>query len=344
MTLYKKRLYILLAAIQVLFLNADSLATPPDTVKTGIYITSIHDIDFKEKEYSINLWLWMKYRNPEFNFFNNIEVPMAKSFSKEFAFADTLPDSSIYALVKLQCLMRGIWKINNFPFDSQVLRFGFESSEHDASQLVFVNDTSGKNYGRYLLYGWEIDTFSVRTSNRKYETSFGSPESLTPVSEYSAYRVRIVMHRDPWELFLKIFLGMYISFLISLVCYYVPPDKMDARLALSVGSLFAVIGNKYIVDSSLPESTSFTLVDILHWVTLMFIFIIIVTSVRSLRLSNARGKESAERFNHHAKWTVIALYIILNIFAVYAANQGTAFDSERSGGNSNRSSTSVRSQ
>jgi len=31
-----------------------------DTVKVGIYITSIHDIDFKQKEYAVNLWLWLK--------------------------------------------------------------------------------------------------------------------------------------------------------------------------------------------------------------------------------------------------------------------------------------------
>jgi hypothetical protein len=30
----------------------------PDTVKVGVYITSIHDIDFKQKEYALNLWLW----------------------------------------------------------------------------------------------------------------------------------------------------------------------------------------------------------------------------------------------------------------------------------------------
>jgi len=31
-----------------------------------------------------------------------------------------------------------------------------------------------------------------------------------------------------------------------------------------MGCLFAVIGNKYIIDSSLPETTSFTLVDTLN--------------------------------------------------------------------------------
>ena len=48
-----------------------------DTVKVGIYITSIHDIDFKQKEYAVNLWLWLKYKNRNFDFLQNLEVPMA---------------------------------------------------------------------------------------------------------------------------------------------------------------------------------------------------------------------------------------------------------------------------
>mgnify|MGYP003555728234 CR=1 FL=1 len=39
-----------------------------DTVHVGIYITSIHDIDFKEKEFTATFWLWLKYKNPELDF------------------------------------------------------------------------------------------------------------------------------------------------------------------------------------------------------------------------------------------------------------------------------------
>ena len=60
-----------------------------DTVRAGIYITSIHDIDFKQKEYTISFWLWLKYKNPDFDFVNNLEVPQAKSVEKSFSTIDT---------------------------------------------------------------------------------------------------------------------------------------------------------------------------------------------------------------------------------------------------------------
>jgi len=33
----------------------------------------------KQKEYAVNLWLWLKYKNKDFNFLQNLEVPQAKT-------------------------------------------------------------------------------------------------------------------------------------------------------------------------------------------------------------------------------------------------------------------------
>src|SRR5258706_5378980 len=99
----------------------------PDTVKVGIYITSIHDIDFKQKEYAINFWLWLKYKNKVFNFLQNLEVPQAKTVEKSFSTVDSSGDQ-IYMMMKLQCVMKDSWKIGNFPFDRQNLRLAIENS------------------------------------------------------------------------------------------------------------------------------------------------------------------------------------------------------------------------
>src|SRR5690348_1958635 len=71
-----------------------------DTVLTGIYITSIHDIDFKQKEYTVNLWLWLKYAKKEFDFVQNLEIPQAKTFTKSFTTIDT-SGGKVYLVMKL---------------------------------------------------------------------------------------------------------------------------------------------------------------------------------------------------------------------------------------------------
>ena len=294
----------------------------PDTVSVGIYITSIHDIDFKQKEFSITFWLWLKYKNRNFDFYNNLEVPQAKTVEKSFSTIDSSGEK-VSMQMKLQCVMKDSWRINNFPFDQQRLRLSIENSQFDSRSLVFVPDTVGQHFDtRFTLRGWTIDSCNISTGTKVYETAFGDETMAKPQTEYSAFRVRLVINRDASGLFWKMFLGMYIAFLIAYACIYIHADGMDSRFGLSVGSLFAVVGNKYIIDSSLPESTSFTLVDTLHGLTLFSIFMVITATTYSLKLVKRGEHKKADRFDMIFAQILLALYVGLNIWFISQAKGG----------------------
>jgi hypothetical protein len=313
-------IYTLILFISVLSANSlHAQEAARDTVSVGIYVTSIHDIDFKEKEYTISFWLWLKYKNKAFDFAQNLEIPQAKTVTKSFPTIDT-SDGKVNMLMKLQCVMKDSWRINKFPFDRQKLRLSIENSQFDTRSLIFIADTSGRHYGRFTVNGWKIDSFNISVDKKLYETNFGDASLDEPKSEYSAFKVAIVIERNgPWGLFLKIFLGMYVSFLISYVCFYIHADSIDARFGLSVGSLFAVIGNKYIIDSSLPDTASISLVDTLHGLTLLFIFFVIVCTTYALKLGK-KSMERANRFDRITAQALLLLYILLNIYFISQAN------------------------
>jgi hypothetical protein len=299
------------------------LPIPFDTVKAGIYITSIHNIDFKEKEYTIDLWLWLRYKNHMLDFYQNLEVPQAKTVIKSYATIDS-SDGQIYLLMKLQCVMNDSWKINNFPFDSQTLRFAVENSQFDRKQMIFVVDTMGKKYDpRFTISGWSISTLTDSADIKVYETAFGDKTILKPHEEYSRFITRIKIGRHALGLFWKMFLGMYVSFLTAFVCFYIHIDNSDSRFSLSVGSLFAAVGNNYIVEASLPESVTFTLVDMLHGITLVCILVIIVCNVISLNLYKSDKPKDAARFNRIAGLVMIVSYLLLNMFFIVSAIQGS---------------------
>lgn len=301
------------------FHTAKAQIESPDTVRVGIYITSIHDIDFKQKEYTITFWLWLKYKNKDFDFMQNLEIPQAKSVSRSFATIDS-SHNRIYLLMKMQCIMKDSWKINNFPFDKQKLRLSLENSQYDSKSLIFVPDTLGKHYDpRFTLRGWDIDSCTINIGTKKYETAFGDDSYAKPHSEYSSFKIFLNISRDATGLFWKLFLGMYIAFLIAYVCFYIHADGIDSRFGLSVGALFAVIGNKYIIDSSLPETTSFTLVDTLHGLTLFFIFSIIAATAYSLKLVKSNKLKTAQRFDMVVAQFFLVVYLILNIYFIMQA-------------------------
>jgi hypothetical protein len=314
---------VVITFIIILFTSSVTNAqrATPDTVYSGIYITSIHDINFKDKEYNVNLWLWLKYKNKKFDFLHNLEVPQAKSVTTSYSTIDS-SDNKIYLLMKLQCVMKDSWAINNFPFDRQKLRFSIENSQFDSKSLVFAADTLGKHFDpRFTLRGWRIDSLDISTGTKIYETGFGDESLKKPHTEYSNFKVKLQIDRDAMGLFWKMFLGMYVAFLIAYMCFYIHTDSIDSRFGLSVGALFAVIGNKYIIDSALPESTTFTLVDTLHGITLLFILTVIICTSYSLKLVKQEKIDKAKRFDLICAQVLLAAYLLLNAYFIWGANK-----------------------
>jgi hypothetical protein len=261
----------------------------------------------------------LRYKNKAFDFYNNLEVPQAKTVNKSFVSVDSSGEKT-YIQMKLQCVMKDSWKIGNFPFDRQKLRLSIENSQYDSRYLVFIADTVGQHYDpRFTLSGWKIDSCNISTGIKAYETGFGDLSLSKPHTEYSSFRVRLGIIRDASGLFWKMFLGMYIAFLISYICFYIHADGIDSRFGLSVGSLFAVVGNKYIIDSSLPESTSFTLVDTLHGLTLFFIFAVIAATAYTLKLVKKGEYRRAHRFDMIAAQVMLFIYVALNIWFISKA-------------------------
>jgi hypothetical protein len=315
----KRMSQLLMIVLLCISIAAKAQTAKPDTVTVGIYITSIHDVDFKQKEYTVNCWLWLKYKNKDFNFADNLEVPNAKTVTKSFTTIDSSGDR-IYMMMKLQCVMKDSWKIGNFPFDRQKLRFFIENSQYDSRSLIFKPDTLGNHFDpRYTLSGWSIDSCLLATAVKKYETAFGDDSQPKPHVEYSQFRVTLGITRDAGGLFWKMFLGMYIAFLIAYTCFYIHTDGIDSRFGLSVGALFAVIGNKYIIDSALPESTSFTLVDTLHGLTLAFIFCVVACTARTLVLVKRGEQHKAARFDMVMAQVLLLLYIGMNVWFISQA-------------------------
>jgi len=107
------------------------------------------------------------------------------------------------------------------------------------------------------------------------------------------------------------------------MCFYIHADGIDSRFGLSVGALFAVIGNKYIIDSSLPESSTFTLVDTLHCITLLYIVGVMIGNAVSLSLVKNNKLKTARRVDMGNAAFFLATYVALNIYFITQALHGS---------------------
>jgi hypothetical protein len=185
---------------------------------------------------------------------------------------------------------------------------------------VFQPDLSGSKIDDdEAIDGWEIRNFKVSVKENEYATGFGDPRPGRDKQAFSQFVIEMDIERDAWGLFMKIFLGMYIAFLIAVISFTPHPSEMEPRFGLPVGGLFAAVGNKYIIDSLLPESSSFTLVDTLHALTFVGIFATLLVSAIALKQYDNGMKERSEQTNRLGAKLVVSTYAFLNLVFVVLA-------------------------
>jgi hypothetical protein len=296
-----------------------STQATPDTVKVGAYVMSVHDINFHDKEYTARFWLWFLYGNKEFDFVKQLDITNAKSIDEPQLLQDSIGHEQ-WSMLKMKCIMKENWNVLDFPFDRQHLNIHIENSLFDKNSLVFKADEKGSKYDpEGTLAGWTIKNFKVNVDEKLYETGFGDYRPNKDHQIFSAFNIQMDIERNAWGLFLKIFIGMYIAFLIAMVGFAPSPSEVEPRFGLPVGGLFAAVGNKYIIDSILPESASFTLVDILHSLTFFTIFAILVVSAICLKLHDKEKAEKSLRVNKIGFRTITIIYVIANVVLVTLA-------------------------
>lgn len=297
--------------------EAKQLPAHPDTVKAGVYIISVHDINFRDKEYTLRFWLWFVYDDPDFDFTKQLDLPNAKDIDVQEVITDSL-DGKAWVIMKMKCTMKQNWNVHDFPFDRQLLKMHIENTLFDKRRLVFGPDVDGSSFDpEDAIDGWKMKNFQVTESKNDYLTGFGDPSSKG--QDFSSFNVNFELERSAWGMFFKIFLGMYIAFLIATISFTPHPSEMEPRFGLPVGGLFAAVGNKYIIDSLLPESSAFTLVDTLHALTFIGIFGILLVSAIALRQYDKGNKALAERTNRRGARVVISAYVFFNLVFVILA-------------------------
>jgi hypothetical protein len=308
----------------LLLFCSDIAIAQKDTCKIGIYINSIYDFKLDDKSYMADFWMWMNYKNDNLKFENNAEITNGKS-----------ADFSHYSLEKKggwnwatqKCRAQLIhqWDVSKFPFDKQTLRIEIEDSQSDTSKLVYEADVANSKIDNsFNSNEWYIENFSLKEAVRTYETTYGNP-ALSGKSSYPRVVAEITIRRNnSWIKLIKLLTGVYVAFLISCIVFFVPNESQDSRFCLVVGGIFAAIGNKYIVESVVPSSTSNTLMDNVHTLTFIFILLITVVMIISLRLYQSgddQKKQLSLKIDKWAFYTFAFLYTLINIGLLYFAEK-----------------------
>jgi hypothetical protein len=309
--------------ISLLFLTVFFFSTPllaqRDSCKVGVYINSLTDFNISDKSFTSDFWIWFNYTNDSLIINDAIEIPGSKSVS--FGNFSTEKKGDInWAQMLCKATIEKHWDVSSFPFDRQKLEIVLEHSFYDASALKLTPDAANTKINSNLkLNEWIIDSLAFYSSQKTYNTTYGDPV-LTGSSTYPAVTAEIYLTRaHSWNTLFKMLTGVYVAFAIILLAFFVKPTD---RLGLCVGGIFAVVGNKYIIESIVPSTVSNTLLDNIHNLTFLFIFIVLVMAVVSFKWMEKEEKKyhlRAERLDRIAFLCVLTLYTTCNLVLILNA-------------------------
>ncbi len=315
-----------------------------DTVKIGFYITSIRNIDFTLNSFDADMWVWLHHKYHTQEEYEEIHKEKLDSIEPWFEWLDAIDESQggqpkitrfsevndtdkkiVWKSLKISSRFKKKWDLRKYPFDSQKISIDIESSDFDSSQRIIVVDTCiiDPNFIKRETE-WAFSSFTTGDSITVYPSNFGSTNSNTLEStRYSGVYFNFELERqNKWITFMKLFVGILISFLIALSVFFIRPINLDARFGLCVGGLFSAIGSKYIVDGIIPVKYQNTLFDYIHNTTFLYILIITVMSIISLNLYeiDEKGKALSVKLDKYGLIFCTFSYFLIILILVLQAN------------------------
>jgi len=307
-------------------------ADAKDTLKIGIFIESIYDLDFANYAYSSNFWMWSVVKGDvngdgkidaddslaSMDRINMVELSNAKDYTyshQTASLVQTKTGSYWWAEQFCKATLYQKWNLDNYPFDKQKVVLKFENSAYDTSQVIMLNEQDTLTFKKDInLIGWSINRSRIHSNITTYSSDFGDPNGNGKSSYSRVVYVIELLRISPTAFFIKLCLGVFIAFLVAIIVFGISPTNMDSRFGLGIGALFAVAANKYVVDSNIPQTATNCLVDKIHELSFVYILFTLIASVISLKLHDRAKHPQRRMFDISAGVILFFSYIAVVVY------------------------------
>jgi hypothetical protein len=279
-------------------------ATAANPVLVGAYVNKIQDLSFRENRYTIDFYLWFRWKAEgalaDYKPLESFEIINGKIESKGSIVEKKIGDIN-YAVVRVSATMAETWELAEFPFDSHTVRINIEDSALTIPDLVFTPDRTNSGLGDELdIAGWNALNFIADVKDKVYRTNYGDislPKDAR--SDYSRFVFGVDLARASFGSAIKLLSTVLLATAVAFVAFFVKPSDLDARFGMGVGSLFAVAASAFISASLVPDSGEMTVSDKLHMVALGFIFATLLISALGLKLEVGGREELAFKIDRY---------------------------------------------
>lgn len=299
---------------------------PPKTCQIGIYITSFQNFDPVGKSFAANFWVWSLCPFDTLKPLESLKVVNGKKVSKNYGsftrsenLSDTFKASKdlFWSEQELSTTIYYNWDNKSYPFDRHVLQIFLEETKLDAANFVYSPDFANSGYQQDMaLEGWKLTDFKISQINFPYRTSFGNPSIQKKLSYRSRLVISITINRESKVSFFKLSAGVYAAVALSIMALLLN-EEFGSRMGIFVGTLFAVLVNMQAATSDLGSNNSITLIDFIHIIAIVYIFITAILLVCTQFLSEVKQYKSSRYLMRRVAVPLLAgSFIVLNMIVI----------------------------
>lgn len=296
----------------------------PTKVVTGIYVDRIKELSLSDSTWTVDFYIWFKWNGSDVNPGENFQVIDGEiEKDKKELVDDYTNGTEHYQIYYVTAKITKFFDVLRFPVDNHVLTIEIEDKKYERPDLIYVVENGTSNYNPKLqVHGYKIHNLTVIEKPHVYLSNFGDPRIEGGPTSYSQFRVGVDISRPDLGFYLRIFIGLFVAVIASLLALLIKPCDAEPRFGLQAGGLFVAIANTIITSELIPRTGIMTLGDMVNDMGLIIIIIAILESIISLYLYRTRGKKEMPRikvFDRFSFALLLVIYIIVNVVIIVAA-------------------------
>jgi hypothetical protein len=293
----------------------------PVDVLVGIYINSIGEISLKESIWTADFDIWFRWTGDEVRPGNNFEVVNGQIDQRDKKEA-YVTGQEHYERYRVKARLTKFFDASRFPFSDQGLTIQMEDSTHGAERLRYIGDEQESGINRLgVLQSLKITKSLMTVKLHSYGSRRGDPRlSPNTADVHSRFIYAMLVSPPSTALYMKMFQALFASIAIAFIVFFIKPIHVDPRFGLSVGAVFAAVGNNIFVGTMLPPAEGITLIGMVNAIGLATIFLTLVQSTISLYVLDTLGKERLRVFFDMVSFVVFLVgYAAVNLMLPLAA-------------------------
>ena len=277
----------------------------PSEVFVGAYINDVKEVDLATNSFSVDLYFWLRWTNPDIDPSQSIEALNPRdawlAVTRLYDEPEQLSDGSYYNVIRYLGSFSTKFAMHDYPFDRQVLKVILEDADLTTADLVYVADPSSPTTINpdLDLPGWVPDAPKVNVANTPYPSTWGNTDA-TGDEAYSRVTIKLPVHRPVVSSAVKMFFPLGLVLLTGVLTFFLKPTMVESKVATAITALLTLVALQFTVTGVLDSVGYLTMIEVIYALSFMFVLYALGISIYTAWAKRDLETADAVRFDRRS--------------------------------------------